>query len=200
MTASTKLSIVIPVRDDKDAIAQRVEEVLDTLIEVTENPFEIVVVDDGSADGTREVLDDLERRFLQVRLACHTRPRGMEAAGQTGLERSTCDLVFIQETNTPVRIPDLKRLWRMSEDDDSVVAARAESTPRPASKPLMRRIKAWGTNATEADLPEHDSKSAARSCLQMLRRPHLQHLASPAGKNYQLHGETLHSTTVEQPS
>ena len=62
----------------------------------------------------------------------HSRPRGLEAAGQTGLERSTGEIVFIQETNATVRIEDMRRLLRMSEDK-SVVAARAESVDDCAS-------------------------------------------------------------------
>lgn len=190
MSSKSKLSVVIPVRDEKDTISSRVEEVLEALIETTTDLVEVIVVDDGSRDGTHEIVSDLERRFLEVRMASHTRPRGMEAAGQTGLERATGDLVFIQETNTPVRIEDLQTLLKMSEDT-SIVAARAESSPRPMSPPLMRRLKAWGTKAIERkDPPEF------KTSLQMLRRPHLQHLASPAGPKYHLHGETIHTTSV----
>ncbi len=191
MPTNTKLSVVLPVRDRQYEITDRVESVLDALTTMTQVFAEVVVVDDGSRDETPEILDELQSRYPQVRVARHSRPRGMEAAGQTGLERATGDLVFIQESNTAVRLEDLRRLLEMS-NDDSIVAARAESTERSLSAPLMRRLKAWGTKA------ELQAKSAtgAKSSLQMIRRPHLQRLCSPAGKDYQLHGETYHATTT----
>jgi glycosyltransferase involved in cell wall biosynthesis len=189
-----KMSVVIPVRDGEQRIVNRVEQVLEALTDLTSNASEVVVVDDGSKDTTPEVLDELNSRYPQVRIVRHSRPRGLEAAGQTGLERATGDLVFIQETDTAVRIEDMRRLLQMSEDQ-SIVAARAESTPRVPSPALLRRLRAWGTNADQQ--VEHRGDAAAKSSMQMIRRPHLQMLAGPKGANYRLQGETAYSTSVE---
>lgn len=188
-----KMSVVLPVRDGASRIVNRVERVLEALADLTKTS-EVVVVDDGSRDATPEVLDELNSRYPQVRIVRHSRPRGLEAAGQTGLERATGDLVFIQETDTAVRIDDMRRLLRMSEDQ-SIVAARTESTPRAPSPALLRRLRAWGTNADQqveyrADLPR-------KSSMQMIRRPHLQMLAGPKGSNYRLEGETEYATSVD---
>ena len=194
MPSSPRMSVVLPVRDGEKRIADRVQRVLEALVDMTREASEVVVVDDGSKDQTLEVLDELKSRYPQVRVVRHSRPRGMEAAGQTGLERATGELVFIQETDTTVRIEDMRRLLRMSQDK-SVVAARAESTPRPLSPALIRRLRAWGTNADQ----QLEQKSAAtkKSSMQMIRRPHLQSLAAPKGARYRLQGETLHSTSIE---
>jgi glycosyltransferase involved in cell wall biosynthesis len=189
-----KMSVVLPVRNGENRIATRVERVLDALSDMTREISEVVVVDDGSKDMTLEVLHELKSRYPQVRVVRHSRPRGLEAAGQTGLERATGDLVFIQETDSEVRVEDMRRLLRMSEDT-SVVAARAESTPRPLSAALLRRLRAWGTAANEQ--LEAQPAATEKSSLQMIRRPHLQTLAGPKGDKYQLQGETLHSTSME---
>jgi glycosyltransferase involved in cell wall biosynthesis len=162
--------------------------------DLTRGATEVIVVDDGSKDSTPEVLSELKARYPQVRIVRHSRPRGLEAAGQTGLERSTGELVFIQETDATVRIEDMRRLLRMSEDK-SVVAARAESTPRPLSGALMRRLRAFGTHADTAESPSESP--ATKTSLQMIRRPHLQQLASQRGRHYRLNGETVHSTSLE---
>jgi glycosyltransferase involved in cell wall biosynthesis len=141
-----KMSVVLPVRDGENRIADRVERVLEALTDMTRDAAEVVVVDDGSRDTTPEVLDELKSRYPQVRIVRHSRPRGLEAAGQTGLERATGNLVFIQETDTELRVEDMRRLLQMSEDE-SIVAARAESTPQAPSPALLRRLRAWGTNA-----------------------------------------------------
>ena len=195
MSASGKLSVVLPVRDNQQDVAGRVEEVLDALSGMTRNVFEVVVVDDGSRDATPQVLNELESRHSQVRVVRHSRPRGMEAAGQTGLERATGEIVFIQESNTAVRIDDMHRLHRMSRDH-SIVAARAESSPRPLSPSLLRRLRAFGTNADKQ--LQNANTQMQTSSMQMIRRPHLQQLAGPVGREYELQGETMLSTRVER--
>ncbi|MEE2936665.1 MAG: glycosyltransferase family 2 protein [Planctomycetota bacterium] len=189
---SPRMSVVLPVRDGEYTITSRVERILEALTAMTREASEVVVVDDGSKDSTSEVLNELGARYPQVRIARHSRPRGLEAAGQTGLEKATGDLVFIQETEAELRIEDLRRLLKMSEDD-SVVAARAESTAKSLAPALLRRLRAWGTRHS-VDNPE---TTTPKSSVQMIRRPHLQRLASRQGERYQLHGETLHSTTLE---
>lgn len=190
----SKLSIVLPVRDRQHDVADRVERVLEALVGMTREPAEVVVVDDGSRDDTPEVLDDLDARYPQVRIVRHSRPRGMEAAGQTGLERASGDLVFIQESNTNIRMEDLLRLLKMSEDE-SIVAARAESKPKSLAPALMRRLRAWGTNADRQIEVRGDSSEP--SSLQMVRRPHLQRLSGIKRERIRLEGESIQATTLE---
>ena len=195
MSLSTKVSVVLPVRDDQSGIVHRVEQVLEALDRMTHEPCEVVVVDDGSRDATPDVLKQLGSRQPQVRVVRHSRPRGLEAAGQTGLERAKGELVFIQESNNEVRVKDLYRLHRMSHDH-SVVAARAESNPRPLAPSLLRRLRAFGTDA-DRQLASPES-NIEKSSMQMIRRPHLQKLAGPKGNQYRLQGETTLSATVER--
>lgn len=190
----SRMSVVLPVRDGERRIARRVENLLDALAGMTRAASEVVIVDDGSNDSTPEILDDLKTRYPQIRIVRHTRPRGLEAAGQSGLERATGDLVFIQETDSDVRLEDMRRLLRMSEDQ-SVVAARAESTPQPLSAELLRRLRAWGTHADQQT--DSTTETLKKSSLQMIRRPHLQTLAGPKGNRFSLQGDTIHSTSME---
>lgn len=190
--SQAKLTVVLPVRNGQQRIASRVEHVLDILVELTNRLSEVVVVDDGSTDGTREALEDLRAIYPQVRVAYHSRPRGMEAAGQTGLERATGELIFIQETEEDLRADDLRQLFAMSKDA-SIVAARAESTPQAVAAPLLRRLRAWGTDADEQVEPVAANRSTA---LQMIRRPHMQKLAAPKGDRIRLRSETSRFATV----
>ncbi|WP_161604657.1 glycosyltransferase family 2 protein [Roseiconus nitratireducens] len=192
--SSTKLSVILPVRDREREITGRVERVLEALTGLTREAAEVVVVDDGSRDATPEVLDELRAIYPQVRVVRHSRPRGIEAAGQTGLERSTGDLIFIQESDAEVRLDDLQRLLRMS-DDPSIVAARAESRSEPLAPSLLRRLRAFGTNADQqVRLRSDDTQNRS---LQMIRRPHLQRLAGPKGNRLRLEGETKRTVTVQ---
>jgi glycosyltransferase involved in cell wall biosynthesis len=188
-----KVSIVMPVRDGQDRISERVSDVVNTLATLQIDHWELVIVDDGSTDRTAAVLDVIASHCDRIRIARHGRPRGMEAAGQTGLERSTGNLVFVQESDSKLRIEDLRTLLRMCEDE-SIVAARTESCPRPIAGALIRRLRAWGTNA---DQQFDQTGPIEKSSLQMIRRPHLQRLAGPHAHLYRLSGETLHRETVE---
>ncbi|MGB7323700.1 MAG: glycosyltransferase [Rubripirellula sp.] len=194
MTPPNKLSIVLPVRNGQDRIERRLEKVLVALAELGIGGAEIVIVDDGSNDATPRILDELCTRFSRVRVLRHSRPRGMEAAGQTGLERSTGDLIFIQEADEDLRLEDLRRLLKMSEDL-TVVAARAESSIRPASPELLRRLRAFGTNADRQVITRADP--GHQQSLQMVRRPHLQTLAGPKGNHYRLESSTSESVAIE---
>ena len=122
----------------------------------------------------------------EIRVLGHGRPRGFEAAGQTGLERASGELVFIQESDGELIREDLQRLIGMAEDD-SVVAARTESRHEPVASPLLRRLRAWGTDADYLVDP-HDGPT---SPLQMVRRPKLQQLAGPKGNAYRLESRTF---------
>jgi glycosyltransferase involved in cell wall biosynthesis len=183
----TKLSVVLPVRNGENEIARRVQRVLEGLADLTDDVAEIVVVDDGSRDSTPEILEDLSEKYPGLRIARHPRPRGFEAAGQTGLERAVGELVFVQESDSDLRLDDLQRLLVLAEDE-SVVAARTESSEEPIAPALLRRLRSWGTDADE-QLRARNDPGQKRS-LQMLRRPHLQRLAAPQGTRYRLEGQT----------
>ena len=189
--ASNDISFVMPTRNSQHDVVARVESLLAQLETLGIGDAEVVVVDDGSHDGTCDRLHDLQTQRSRLRVLRHDRPRGMEAAGQTGLERATGNLVFIGESEQPIHTEDLRKLLKISEDL-SVVAARAESKARPPSAALLRRLRAWGTNADQRIEPELDHGEEFCS-VQMIRRPHLNTLASPMGGCYRLTSESAKS-------
>jgi len=193
MKSQPKISVVLPIRDAEARIDYEVCRILDALVDLSQHRCELIVVDDGSRDATPEILDDLVMRFPQIRIARHGKPRGIEAAGQTGLEKATGEIVFIQEGNRPVRVEDMRRLFKMAEDE-SIVAARAESTPRPIGGALLRRLRAWGAAAAES--LEVQQQSNDPTSLQMIRRPHLQALSHPLAPNLSLQSESFTTTSV----
>jgi len=87
-----KLSIVMPVYNERDTI----EEIL-RRVEATGLAHEIIVVDDGSTDGTRELLEGMSPG--RVRLLLHDGNRGKGRALRTGFEAVTGDLVLIQDAD-----------------------------------------------------------------------------------------------------
>jgi dolichol-phosphate mannosyltransferase len=78
------LSIVVPVYDERDSIAPLVHEITAALRDITS--FEIVVVDDGSTDGTTEVLRRLKADMPWLRVLRHVANSGQSAAIHTGVK------------------------------------------------------------------------------------------------------------------
>ncbi|HEV2310109.1 MAG TPA: glycosyltransferase family 2 protein [Acidimicrobiia bacterium] len=88
------LSVIVPVYNERNTVAEIVRR-----MRAVELPLdrEIVIVDDGSTDGTRQVLSQLADST--VRVVLHDRNQGKGAAVRTGLAQVTGDLVLIQDAD-----------------------------------------------------------------------------------------------------
>ena len=90
-----KLSILLPVYNERQTI-----ELLLKRVEAAPYEKEIILVDDGSTDGTREILGRLARDHRdQVHLFLHQQNRGKGAAIRTAIEHVTGDIVVIQDAD-----------------------------------------------------------------------------------------------------
>lgn len=91
-----KLSIIIPVYNEARTIDQLLARVDEVNVGMEK---EIVVVDDGSTDGTRDVLPTLKGRFPAMNLIFHEVNQGKGAALRTGLTSATGDILLIQDAD-----------------------------------------------------------------------------------------------------
>src|SRR5205085_12637828 len=89
-----KLSVVIPVYNECRTLRQVLQRVL-------EMPFETVVlcVDDGSTDGSRELLAELETQHPQLRVFLQPKNAGKGSALRRGIHEASVDLVIIQDAD-----------------------------------------------------------------------------------------------------
>jgi glycosyltransferase involved in cell wall biosynthesis len=192
--SAPEISLILPVRNLQWRLVTIIEQLLDGLGDLTVRPSEVIIVDDASDDATPEVAEELARRFPQVRWLRNSRPLGLEAAGQAGLAAARGELVFIQEAPQPVRIADLQRLYSLAHDQQ-LVAARAQSTPRPLPAPLLRRLRAWGSRLISADQPGPLVQAPAG--LQMIRRRHAHALATGQAAARELELSRIMTTSYE---
>ena len=89
------LSVIIPVYNERETIERILARVLAVPLKK-----ELIVVDDGSSDGTREVLTGLQKRYgKKMTLVMHERNKGKGKAVQTGLARVKGDIVVIQDAD-----------------------------------------------------------------------------------------------------
>jgi len=89
-----KVSIVIPCYNEKATIEKIVEAVRAAAIESKE----IIVVDDGSQDGTQAVLKEKVAQMVD-RIICHPINRGKGAALRSGFAAATGDIILVQDAD-----------------------------------------------------------------------------------------------------
>ncbi len=97
------LTVVMPVYNEVNTVQQVIERVLGLDLDI-----ELVIVDDGSNDGTRQVLAELEDERVQIVL--HERNQGKGAAVRTGYQHARGEIVTIQDADlelNPAEIPAL---------------------------------------------------------------------------------------------
>lgn len=99
------VSIVIPAYNEVETAERLLRRVSAVPLEK-----EVIVVDDGSSDGTRDLLKRLEQQGLIDQLCFHDKNRGKGAALRTGFQHATGDVVVVQDADLeydPNEIPDL---------------------------------------------------------------------------------------------
>ena len=100
-----KISIIIPVYNEKNTVEQLIQ-----LVNKVPLDKEIIIVDDGSSDGTREILDSLKSQVDKI--LHHDVNKGKGAAIRTGLEAVTGDYVLIQDADLEYDPEDYHKLLR----------------------------------------------------------------------------------------
>ena len=108
------ISAFFPAYNDENSITPLVEKVSSILQQVT-NDYEVVVVNDGSSDGTAKVLDDLATRLPHLRVVHHPRNRGY------GGEHATKDLVFYTDGDGQYDVAEMANLIPLMTEDIDVV-------------------------------------------------------------------------------
>jgi len=113
------LSVFFPAYNDSGTIASMVIRTVQTASKLTPD-FEVIVVDDGSADGTAAIADELARTYPQVRAVHHPINRDYGAALQTGFRAATKELIFYTDGDAQYDPTELTLLWDRIGDADLV--------------------------------------------------------------------------------
>src|SRR2546421_1104768 len=133
------LSVFFPAYNDSGTIASMVIRTVKAAAELTPD-FEIIIVDDGSGDGTADIADELAHTYPQVRAVHHPRNRDYGAALRTGFRAATKDLIFYTDGDAQYDPAELKTLWESFRPDTDLVNGYKISRADPLHRIVIGRI------------------------------------------------------------
>ncbi|MEM1417671.1 MAG: glycosyltransferase family 2 protein [Myxococcota bacterium] len=142
-TGRMRLSVVIPCYDEAGTVATVVDRV--RTVDLGDVELEIVLVDDGSTDGTGEVLRELEARYPEVRAFAQPENRGKGAALARGFAEATGDFLLVQDGDLEYSPADYPKLLEPLLRGEADVVYGSRYLDRPWEK-----ARAWHRAGNQA--------------------------------------------------
>jgi glycosyltransferase involved in cell wall biosynthesis len=149
------VSVIVPIYNEIDNVQPMYDELIEALSDQP-RPFELVLVDDGSRDGTVERLKQLAANDDRVKLVLFRRNFGQTAAMQAGIQNANGELLVTIDgdlQNDPRDIPMM--LDKLDEGFDLVHGWRKDRQDHLISRKIPSRIANWLISKT-TDFPIHD--------------------------------------------
>ncbi|MBA61730.1 MAG: glycosyl transferase [Planctomycetaceae bacterium] len=172
-----RLSVVIPIYNEVRTLQEVVEKVRSIGLNL-----EMVLVDDGSTDGTRELLDKM-KDDEDLTIVCHVQNKGKGAAVRTGFQQATGDVIVIQDADLEYDPGEFRYLLQPIIEDraDIVYGSRfqiKEKADSPAWHMAVNGFITWLCN-----LVTRLKFTDVETCYKLFRRPLIQEIAPGMKEN-----------------
>jgi glycosyltransferase involved in cell wall biosynthesis len=161
-----RVSVVVPAYNEAENLPALLDELRPPL-EALGVPYEIVLVDDGSTDATREVLARLLPRHPALRVVRFRRNAGQSAAFLAGFAAARGEVVVTLDADLQNNPADIPALVRRLEGQDAVLGVRAQRRDS-----FLRRASSQAANAVRR-AATGDGLTDVGCSLKAFRREHL---------------------------
>jgi glycosyltransferase involved in cell wall biosynthesis len=141
------LSVVFPAYNDAGTIASMVVAARLTARRLADD-YEIVVVNDGSADHTAEVLSELESVFPELRVVHHPKNRGYGGALRTGFQTATKELIFYTDGDAQYDPREMESLFAVWGEGSDFVNGVKIGRSDPLHRAIIGRVYHWFVRLT----------------------------------------------------
>src|SRR3989344_1240967 len=131
-----QLSIVLPAHNEADNLPILIRDVTNYMMGLGWN-YEIIVVNDGSTDRTKEILDTLQRTDSHIKAVHHPKNRGYGATLRSGFSLATKEWIFFMHSDRQFNIQEMSKLAEHVDKYDIVIGYRKDRQDH-----LIRRINA----------------------------------------------------------
>jgi glycosyltransferase involved in cell wall biosynthesis len=167
------ISVVIPIKDERDNLPPLTEQLLKVLGSREESrkaPFEVLYIDDGSTDGSGQLLDRLAQQHREVRVVHFDRNYGQTSAFDAGFRQARGELVATMDGDLQFDPADIPMLLPLASQYDLVCGWRKDrhdSLVRKLSSRIAYRVRNAFT---------HDGIHDTGCSLKVFRRPVVERL------------------------
>jgi len=131
------ISVFFPCYNEQENVGRTVEKALEVMQQFDAD-FEVIIVDDGSSDGTRQIADEIAGRDKRVKVMHHQHNLGYGAALQSGFKAATKELVFYTDGDGQFDINEMLPLLDLMDQYDIVSCYRLNRQDS-----LIRKINGW---------------------------------------------------------
>lgn len=136
------LSIFFPCYNDKGTIATMVLGARAVAEKLTDD-FEVIVIDDGSTDGSRELLFSLQKELPDLKLVFHEKNQGYGAALQSGFKAATKDVVFYTDGDAQYDVDELPVLFAKLTPEVDIVNGYKIKRHDPLHRIIIGFVYQW---------------------------------------------------------
>lgn len=133
-------SIVMSAYNESDKISSTLNQIVSYMKSFSDS-YEVVVVDDGSADATASIVEEVGKQYPSIRLIRNPH-KGKGAGIWTGVTNSEGEYIYICDADLSAPISELKKLsvWCKDHDYEVVIASREAQGAKRIHEPLYRHL------------------------------------------------------------
>jgi hypothetical protein len=139
------LSVIIPSYNEKDNLKRGVLEQVHHYLKEQDYPYEVILSDDGSTDGTLEELQKFAHRHQHFQVIANDHA-GKGPTVASGMLQATGDWCLFTDFDQSTPLNEIEKLWPSTTDHEVVIGSRAAQGAKREREPIHRHVMGVGFN------------------------------------------------------